>query len=67
MMNGWSLFFTMIGLAVATAQLFRLVDIIECPQRHPVWMAVWGARPQINWRDWFSGLWKDVLWMFWKS
>ncbi|MCI8398277.1 MAG: hypothetical protein HFF90_02620 [Oscillibacter sp.] len=69
MMNGWTLFFIIIGLAAATAQLFRLVDLIEYPQRHPVWMAVWEARPQgrNGWKVFFSNLLEDVRWMFWRS
>ena len=30
-MTGWTLFFLVVGIAVVTAQLFRLVDFIERP------------------------------------
>ncbi len=32
-MTGWTLFFIVIGVAVLTAQLFRLIDAIERPRR----------------------------------
>ncbi|MCI9331038.1 MAG: hypothetical protein HFG05_02540 [Oscillibacter sp.] len=32
-MTGWTLFFTILGVAVLTAQLFRLIDLIERPAR----------------------------------
>lgn len=32
-MTGWTLFFIVIGVAVLTAQLFRVIDIIERPRR----------------------------------
>lgn len=69
MMSGWTLFFTMIGLAVATAQLFRIVDIIEYPARHPLWMAVWESRPRgrNDWRILICELLEDLRWMFWRS
>ena len=35
MMTGWSLFFVMVGVASLTAQLFRIIEVIERPaQRH---------------------------------
>lgn len=33
-MTGWTLFFTLLGVAILTAQLFRLIDLIERPARH---------------------------------
>lgn len=33
-MTGWTLFFTLLGVAVVTAQLFRIIDAIERPARH---------------------------------
>ena len=30
-MTGWTLFFTLLGVAVVTAQLFRIIDAIERP------------------------------------
>ncbi len=30
-MTGWTLFFTLLGVAILTAQLFRLIDLIERP------------------------------------
>ncbi len=32
-MTGWTLFFTVIGVSVLTAQLFRVIDVIERPAR----------------------------------
>ncbi|EOS63649.1 hypothetical protein C816_03423 [Oscillibacter sp. 1-3] len=32
-MTGWTLFFIVVGVAVLTAQLFRLIDAIERPRR----------------------------------
>lgn len=32
-MTGWTLFFVLVGAAFLTAQLFRLIDLIERPAR----------------------------------
>jgi hypothetical protein len=32
-MTGWSFFFVLMGVASLTAQLFRLIDVIERPAR----------------------------------
>ena len=32
-MTGWTFFFMLVGVAVLTAQLFRIVDAIERPSR----------------------------------
>ena len=32
-MTGWTLFLTFLGVAFLTAQLFRLIDLIERPSR----------------------------------
>lgn len=32
-MTGWTLFFTLLGVAFVTAQLFRIIDAIERPAR----------------------------------
>ena len=34
-MIGWSFFFTLMGVATLAAQVFRVVDYIERPARHP--------------------------------
>lgn len=34
-MTGWSFFFIFVGVAFLSAQVFRLVDAIERPARHP--------------------------------
>lgn len=34
-MNGWTLFFVIVGIGYCTAQLFRFVDWIERPPKHP--------------------------------
>ena len=35
MMTVWSFFFTLMGVATLAAQVFRVVDYIERPARHP--------------------------------
>lgn len=32
-MTGWTLFFTLVGVAFLTAQLFKIIDAIEQPRR----------------------------------
>lgn len=32
-MTGWSFFFIVLGVAFMTAQLFRIIDVIERPTR----------------------------------
>jgi hypothetical protein len=32
-MTGWAFFFTVLGITVIAAQLFRIIDIIERPAR----------------------------------
>lgn len=32
-MTGWSFFFTLVGVVFLTAQLFRVIDAIERPNR----------------------------------
>lgn len=34
LMTGWTLFFIVVGVLVLTAQLFRIIDVIERPARH---------------------------------
>ena len=65
-MTGWTLFLTVVGIAFVTAQLFRLIDLIERPARHPrpaacrrtlpeAWRTLWGAflqeRPWTSWKN----------------
>ena len=33
-MNGWTVFFILVGVVFLTSQLFRVVDAIERPARH---------------------------------
>lgn len=33
-MTGWTLFFIILGVAVLTAQFFRVIDAIDRPGRH---------------------------------
>ena len=33
-MTVWTLFFTVVGVVFLTVQLFRIIDLIECPSRH---------------------------------
>lgn len=57
-MTNWTLFFTVTGVAAATAQLFRFVDLIERPSDRPV---AFRHKAQL-----WDNL-KEKLWMFWKS
>lgn len=62
-MNGWTLFFIILGVAVLTAQLFRLIDLIERPSRRSGRMASLPAA-------WNVRLWNSLdekQWTFWKS
>jgi len=63
-MTGWTLFFTLVGVAFLTAQLFRLIDLIERPARRT--MAGRRSLPAA----WNVRLW-DTLdekrWTFWRS
>ena len=34
-MTGWNFFFILIGVITLTDQLFRIIDAIERPTRHP--------------------------------
>lgn len=34
-MTGWNFFFILIGVITLTEQLFRIIDVIERPARHP--------------------------------
>ena len=33
-MNGWTLFFILVGVGFLTHQFFRIIDAIERPSRH---------------------------------
>lgn len=63
-MTGWTLFFTLLGIAILTAQLFRLIDLIERPaarrsRRAACLSAAWNVR-----------LWDSLSkkqWTSWKS
>ncbi len=62
-MTGWTLFFTILGVAYLIAQLFRLIDLIEHPSR-PVpcrktppearTMLLWAALRKKPWTSWKS-------------
>ena len=63
-MTGWTLFFTIVGVAFLIAQLFRLIDLIERPgQRTPAcrkdlpaaWnVRLWNALDEKRWTSWKS-------------
>ncbi len=65
-MTGWSLFFVLVGTAFLTAQLFRLIDLIEQPRRRrraaacrrslpPAWnVRLWAALHEMQWTSWKS-------------
>ena len=62
-MTCWTLFLTMVGIAFLTAQLFRLIDLIERPsrrsRRETALSAAWNVRL-------WSGLDKGP-WTSWRS
>lgn len=62
-MTGWVLFFTILGVAFLTAQLFRLIDLIERPS-HPAACrkTIPEARTLLLW----TAL-RKRSWTFWKS
>ena len=33
-MNGWTFFFTLVGVVFLTVQLFRVIEAIERPAKH---------------------------------
>ena len=62
-MTGWTLFFTLLGVAILTAQLFRLIDLIERPARHSrrtaclpaAWnVRLWDSLDKKQWTSWRS-------------
>ncbi|MCI8970129.1 MAG: hypothetical protein HFF98_04615 [Oscillibacter sp.] len=62
-MTGWTLFFTVLGIAILTAQLFRLIDLIERPARRSQKAA---CLPEA----WNVRLWETLgkrQWMSWRS
>ena len=62
-MTGWTFFFIVLGAAVLTAQLFRLIDLIERPSRRSrreiALPAAWNVRL-------WNGL-HEKRWTFWRS
>ena len=61
-MTGWTLFFVALGVAVLTAQLFRLIDLIERPSRKrsgaalpAAWnVRLWSSLDEKKWTSWRS-------------
>ncbi|MDE6455296.1 MAG: hypothetical protein K2L38_05200 [Dysosmobacter sp.] len=61
-MSGWTLFFTILGVAILTAQLFRLIDLIERPARRSrktylpaAWnVLLWEVLREKPWTSWKS-------------
>ena len=62
-MSGWTLFFTLLGVAILTAQLFRLIDLIERPARRSrraaclpaSWnVRLWDSLDKKQWTSWRS-------------
>ena len=64
-MTGWTLFFTLVGVAFLTAQLFRLLELIErpaprsraaCRRTLPAaWnVRLWNALNEKPWTSWKS-------------
>ena len=68
-MTGWTLFFILIliaGSAVLTAQLFRLLDLIDRPARRSRSCRLPEARSLLFWNA-FRNRVEKRSWMFWKS
>lgn len=61
-MSGWTLFFTILGVAILTAQLFRLIELIERPARRArktclpaAWnVLLWEVLREKPWTSWRS-------------
>lgn len=62
-MTGWTLFFTLFGAAILTAQLFRFIDLIERPARRSrkavclpaAWnVRLWASLSKKTWMSWRS-------------
>ncbi|MCI8330256.1 MAG: hypothetical protein HFG02_11895 [Oscillibacter sp.] len=62
-MTSWTLFFTILGVAFLTAQLFRLIDLIEHPSHpaacrkplpEPRTLLLWTALRKRSWTFWKS-------------
>lgn len=64
-MTGWTLFFVLLGAAFLTAQLFRLIELIERPSRSraaacrrslpAAWnVLLWEALKEKPWTSWKS-------------
>ena len=62
-MTGWTFFFVILGTALLTTQLFRLIDLIERPSRRPrraaclpaAWnVRLWNSLDGKRWTSWRS-------------
>lgn len=63
-MTGWTLLFTIVGVAFLTAQLFRLIELMERPSRRraacrktlpTAWtVRLWETLEQKPWTSWRS-------------
>lgn len=63
-MTGWTLFFLIVGVAFLTAQLLRLIELIDRPARRssPTACRLPKARTLLLW----NAL-REKQWTFWKS
>ena len=68
-MTGWTLFFTMVGVAFLTAQLFRVIDVIERPSRAPHHTVARrrGDPSVLRAAGVLWSQWRSRRWMSWKS
>ena len=72
-MTGWTLFLTMVGIAFLTAQLFRVIDVIERPSRAPHHTAarrrgILRLSPAaLKTAEALWNQWRSERWTFWKS
>ena len=74
-MTSWTLFFTMVGVSFLTAQLFRIIDLIERPARPfrhtaerqsaPSWRAA--AFAALYRAETLLARWRTQQWTFWRS
>ena len=67
-MTGWTLFLIIVGVAFLTAQLFRLIDLIERPSHRSALCrkalpAAWNLLVRTALRRRFG----EASWMFWRS
>ena len=69
-MMDWTFFLTVVGAAFLTAQLFRLIDLIERPARRPEACRRPASFRRVRLRTWsalFRAVRRELSWTSWKS